>query len=239
MAQVRGYNRRCLSTSPINAVINAPIKRAESPESNVRQYLGASSVGSKYLRRIQFDWFVDPVHPTRTRDIFAREYLFEELSRWHLVAAWFCFAPPERLDFQVVGGLFRGHADGIITDGLELPSLSFPRLWEYKALAAKGWRAIKHVGLKGAYPQYAAQVSLYQAYLDVAEHQALFTVVNCDTRERLHLLVPFNAERAQEWSDRAVAVIRATRTGELLPRFTDDPRDWRRKICGHLERCWR
>jgi len=55
---------------------------------------------------------------------------------------------------------------------------------------------------------------------------------------RLHLLVPFDAERAQAWSDRAVAVIRATQAGKLLPRAYDDPNDWRCRMCSHRERCW-
>jgi hypothetical protein len=62
--------------------------------------------------------------------------------------------------------------------------------------------------------------------------------MNANTCARLHLLVPFNAERAQFWSDRAVAIIEATRAGELLPRAYDDPQDWRCKMCGHHERCW-
>ena len=60
-----------------------------------------------------------------------------------------------------------------------------------------------------------------------------------DTCERLHLLVPFNAERARRpRSDRAATIIEATRAGELLPRFTTDPEDWRCRFCGHRERCW-
>jgi hypothetical protein len=54
----------------------------------------------------------------------------------------------------------------------------------------------------------------------------------------LHFLVPFDAQLAQTMSDRAVAVIEATRAGELLPRITEDPGDWRCKICSHRERCW-
>jgi len=107
-----------------------------------------------------------------------------------------------------------------------------------KCLGDKGWRSLERDGLEKAYPQYAAQVSLYQAYLDVTEHPAIFTAVNGNTCARLHLLVPFNAEQAQVWSDRAVAVIEATRAGELLPRAYDDPADWRCKACGHHERCW-
>jgi hypothetical protein len=92
---------------------------------------------------------------------------------------------------------------------------------------------------KKAYPHYAAQVWLSQAYLDVTDNPAVLTVTNADTCERLHLLLAFNVERAQALSDRAVAVIEATRAGELLPRITDDSTDWRCKMCGHHERCWR
>ena len=38
--------------------------------------------------------------------------------------------------------------------------------------------------------KYAAQVSLYQAYLDLT-NPALFTVINADTCEKLFFWVPF------------------------------------------------
>ena len=58
-----------------------------------------------------------------------------------------------------------------------------------------GARLERH-GLEKAYPQYAAQVWLYQAYLEVTEHPAIFTAVNGNTCARLHFLLPFNAEQA-------------------------------------------
>jgi hypothetical protein len=234
---VLDFNRANISESPLSVAINELIVRAEPPEVNTRQYLGASTVASDCLRRVQYDWMCDPTHPTRIRDIFARGHFFEEVSRQHLIRAGFRFAPRDRLGFVAADGLFRGHADGVLVAGPELPDLCFPAIWEHKALGAKGWRAIERDGVERAYPQYAAQVYLYQAYLRF-ENPALFTATNADTCERLHLLLPFNAERAQEKSDHAVSVIEATRAGELLPRLTDDPADWRCKMCGHRERCW-
>jgi hypothetical protein len=233
------FNRACLSDTPLSTVINAAIERAEPPEENVRHYLGASAIGSECLRKVQYDWMCDPVHPTQTRDIFRRGHLLEELSRQHLIRAGFRFAPDEKLAFSAAGGLFRGHADGILVGGLDLPDVGYPCLWEHKALGDKGWRALARDGLEKAYPHYAAQVAIYQAYLDVADHPAIFTATNANTMARLHLAVPFNAERAQAWSDRAVAVIEATRAGELLPRAYDNPQDWRCRLCSHKERCWR
>ena len=233
------FNRTNVSTSPLSVAINELIELTEWPEVNTRQYLGASTIGSECLRRVQFDWMVDAVFPVRTRDIFARGHLFEDITRQRLIQAGFRFAPTETLGFKAAGGLFRGHADGIITNGPNLPGVGYPCLWEHKALGAKSWRAIERDGLERVRPEYAAQIWIYQAYLDITEHPALFTALNADTCERFHLLLPFNAERAQAWSDRAVTIIQATQAGELLPRVTDDPEDWRCKMCGHHERCWR
>jgi hypothetical protein len=179
----------------------------------------------------------DPVFPARIKDIFARGHFFEDVTRQHLIAAGFKFAPPERLEFQAVGGLFRGHGDGVLIDGPALPGLRYPCLWEHKCLNAKGWKAIERDGLTGLYSTYAAQVATYQAYLDLT-NAALFSMVCADTCERLHFLVPFDAQLAQAISDRAVTIIAATRAGELLARVTEDPGDWRCKMCSHRERCW-
>jgi hypothetical protein len=232
-------NRSNLSDRPINGLINELIEQAVPSRENYRQYLGASAIGSECLRKVQYDWMCNPVFPARTLDIFERGHFFEDVSRQHLIAAGFKFALPERLEFKVADGLFRGHADGILIDGPQLPALRYPALWEHKCVKAKGWKAIERDGLTGLYEIYAAQVAIYQVYLEVTNNPALFSVVNADTCERLHFLVPFDVELAQATSDRAVAVIRATKAGELLPRITENPNDWRCKMCGHRDRCWR
>jgi hypothetical protein len=231
-------NRANVSATPINTAINDLIEAAAMPEANTRQYLGASSIGSECLRKIQFDWMVDAQHSQRTLDIFHRGDVFEARSREVLTGVGFRFAPDATLGFEALGGLFRGHADGIIYAGPALLGLAFPCVWEHKCLGSRGWKEIERDGLEKARPQYAAQVWLYQAYLDHT-NPALVTITNADTCERLHLAFPFNAERAQAWSDRAVSVIEATRAGELLPRGFKDPEDWHCRMCGHRERCWK
>jgi hypothetical protein len=238
MSMALDFNRSNLSERPINQLINELIERTMPPSENYRQYLGASSIGRECLRKVQYDWMCDPVFPARIKDIFQRGHFFEDVTRQHLIAAGFKFAPPERLEFKAADGLFRGHADGIIIAGPQLPALRYPCLWEHKCLKAKGWKAIEHDGLTGLYAPYAAQVAIYQAYLDCT-NAALFSIVNADTCERLHFLVPFDAQLAQTTSDRAVAVIEATHAGELLPRITEDASDWRCKMCSHRDRCWR
>jgi hypothetical protein len=233
------FNRANLSENPISVAINDPIEQAEPRENNMRQYLGASAIGNECLRRVQYDWIVDAQHVSRTRDIFRRGHLFEELTRQHFIRAGFKFGPDSRVGFKAVDGLFRGHADGVLIAGPDLLGIGYPCLWEHKCMGAKGWREIERHGLEKARPAYFAQVLLYQSYLDLVDHPTIFTAVNADTCERLHVLVPFNAELAQAWSDRAVVVIEATRAGELLPRAFDDPTDSRCKTCGHRERCWK
>jgi hypothetical protein len=232
------FNRANLLETPLTIELNELIERSEPPGKNTRQYLGASALGSECLRKIQFDWMCDPVHPVRMLSIFARGHFFEDVARQHLIRIGFKFAPAEKLEFQAAEGLFRGHADAILLDGPRLPGLEYPAIWEHKCLNAKGWRAIERDGLVGLYASYATQVSIYQAYLDIT-NPALFSVTNADTCERLHLLVPFDSALAQRMSDRAVALIEATRAGELLDRITDNSEDWRCKMCGHRTRCWR
>jgi hypothetical protein len=237
-AIVLDFNKASLSAEPVNVLLNELIERAEPPSKNWRQYLGASAIGAECLRKVQYDWMCDPIFPARIKDIFARGHFFEEVTRQHLIAAGFRFAPADRLEFKAIHGLFRGHADGIILAGPQTLGLYYPCLWEHKCLKNKGWHAIERDGLKGLHEVYAAQVATYQAYLDVT-NPALFSVVNADTCERLHFLVPFDAQLAQRMSDRAVMVIESTRAGELLQRISDDPEDWRCRMCSHRERCWK
>jgi hypothetical protein len=136
------FNRANLSDQPINRLVNELIEATAPPSENNRPYLGASAIGSECLRRVQYDWMCDPEFPVGIKDIFARGHFFEEVTRQHLIAAGFKFAPTEQLEFKAADRLLRGHADGIIIAGPALPGLSCPCIWECKCLKAKGWRAI-------------------------------------------------------------------------------------------------
>jgi hypothetical protein len=237
---VMNFNRSNLADTPLSTAINAVVEQTVARKiEQPRPYLGASIAGQECLRRVQYDWWCTPSFPARTKDIFARGHFFEAQSRQHLIDIGFVFAPSEVLGFTAVDGAFRGHADGIIIHGPNLPGiyLNFPFLWEHKAINAKGWRALERDGLAKAYLAYYAQCQLYMAYLDLT-NPLLFTALNADTCERVHFFVPFDAERAQAFSDRLVAIIEATRVSELLPRITEDQSDFRCKMCSHRERCW-
>ena len=234
------FNRTEASAEPASIAINALLDAgARADSESTRGYLGASAVGHPCSRKVQYDWQCDPVHPTRIRDIFARGHFFEEQSRQHFRSAGFRFANDDRLEFEALDGWLHGHADGIFLSGPDISGVVYPCLWEHKAINTKGWRSLERDGLVKTYPQYAAQVVLYQLHLGVDSHPAIFTATNADNCERLHILVPFNSEFAATTVQRAQLIIEATRRGELLPRMTDDSDNWRCRPCGHCERCWR
>jgi hypothetical protein len=229
-------NRARYSIEPFHLALDALLENSAPPR-QPRPYLGASNIGSECLRKVQYDWMIDPQFPLRTADIFERGHFFETRMREHFKAAGFKFAPAEQLAFSAVDGLFQGHADGILVDGPQISGLFYPAIWEHKALNDNGWKTIERDGLAKHYAVYAAQVAVYQAYLDTT-NPAVFNVTNANTCERLHFLVPYDAQLAQLTSDRAVTVIKATQAGELLDRFTSNPMNFRCRMCKHNDRCW-
>ena len=100
--------------------------------------------------------------------------------------------------------------------------MAYPALWETKALGASSWKDTVKKGVAVSKPVYAAQIALYQAYLDLP-NPALFTALNRDTQEIYAELLPFDAALAQRMSDRAVEVVRASHAQEMLPREAAEP----------------
>lgn len=235
------FNRENIAATDINTQINALLDAAALSEEREarRHYLGASAIGSECLRKVQFDWKRDSIHAARTKRIFSRGHMFEEISVKALGQAGFRMERgTAATGFSAVNDTFKGHCDGIIVAGPAIEGMKYPCLWEHKALGASGWKKIEKYGLKVAYPVYYDQIQLYLTYLALDENPALFSAVNSDTCHMLHLLVPFDAEAAQAASDRAVLIIKATQAGEMLERIAKKPDDWRCKICSHQEFCW-
>ena len=234
-------NHASLSLEPINTELNALLEHTGARTDRPReQYLGASILGHECLRRIQFDWWCRTEFPAQDRERFDRGHYFEErdasaLGRGRLQV---CTAA-KHVSSPRSGARCADTADGIIIHGPNLLGvyLIYPLVWEHKALKASSWREIERHGLEKKHSNYLVQVALYQAYLNIT-NPALFTVTNVDTCEWLHFLVPFDAERAQLWSDRAANIIAATRASELLPRGFSDPEKFPCKQCPHKERCW-
>lgn len=219
--------------------------QGECDATQPREYLGASRLGASCERQLQYEYAHAPVDhgkgfSGRLLRIFERGHRTEDMViRWLRLAGFNLKtedANGRQFGFSVAGGRLRGHVDGVLVGGPE--GFAFPALWENKCLGAKSWRDVEKRKLAASKPVYAAQIALYQTYLELHEQPALFTAVNADTMEIYAELIPFDAALAQRMSDRAARVISATEAGELLPRSFTESTHFECKFCAWAERCW-
>ncbi len=211
-----------------------------------REYLGASRLGAPCERQLQYEYAKAPVDhgkafSGRLLRIFERGHRTEDMViRWLRMAGFVLKtedANGHQFGFSVAGGRLRGHVDGVLIAGPD--GFAYPSLWENKCLGSKSWRDVEKKGLAVSKPVYAAQIAIYQSYLDLHTQPALFTAVNADTMEIHAELIPFDAALAQGMSDRAARVIQATEASDLLPRAFTDPTHFECKFCAYADRCWR
>ncbi len=242
----QGTTKPTTEAGDLTARINAHIDQAlqeEDAKEPARQYLGASLIGEACLRKIQYAYQATETkpHSGKTLRIFKAGHLFEEMSAEELRLAGFDLKTHdkggEQFGFEVAGGKIRGHIDGVLCGGPV--AMLYPALWEHKALGQKSWNEVVKKGVTAAKPVYAAQIAMYQAYMDLTEAPALFTARNRDTQQLYHEVVPFDSALAQRMSDRAVQILEATKAGELLSRITKDPNYFQCRWCDFAERCWK
>jgi hypothetical protein len=238
----------------INTAIDAALlarNQAQAP----RSYVSSSGLGRECLRQIQYDYLAvtkdeGAAFAPATLRIFEAGHRAEDVVAGWLRSAGFDLrtarADGAQFGFSALEGRFKGHIDGCLVSG---PApMAYPALWENKALGASSWKDVVKRGVVAARPIYAAQIALYQAYLDLP-NPALFTALNRDTLELHCELVPFDAGLAQRMSDRAVTVVRASEARELLPRAAVDPASsvcrggmvagvWH-PPCAWARRCWK
>ncbi len=248
------FNHRPSTAERVNALVDAALE-AERSATPARDYLGASRLGQPCERALQFEFAQVPKDEGaefsgQVLRIFEIGHRLEDLAiRWLGAAGLDLYARKgnrpdgEQFGFSVAGGRIRGHVDGIIAAAPAALGLRTPALWECKTMNAKNWRETVAKGVTLAKPVYAAQIALYQAYMEAAvpgisANPALFTAINKDTAELHHELVPFDAGLAQRMSDRGVRILRATDAGELLPRIAASRVFHECRFCPFAERCW-
>jgi hypothetical protein len=142
----------------------------------------------------------------------------------------------EQFGFSAADGKLKGHVDGIICGGPNF--CKYPSLWECKTMNNKSCTDTAKRGVLVTKPLYFAQVQLYMAYMSLDENPCLFTALNKDTSELYHELIPFDAEAAQRYYDRAVQIIKASENNELMPCISSDSSFYRCKMCGFRNECW-
>lgn len=235
----------------LNELIDAALvkERANEP---IRDYLGASQLGLDCSRALQYSFLKAPKDAGRefsgqTLRIFAAGHVFETLAIDWLKLSGFDLHNRDKdgrqFGFKVAGGKIAGHVDGIIYGAPEELNLSYPMLWEMKSMNDKSWKDTVKQGLTLSKPVYASQIALYQAYMEetvegISKNLCLFTAINKNTAELYHELIPYDGELAQRMSDRAVNIIKATNTGEILPRPYSVRNFMECKMCAWQNRCW-
>ncbi len=245
------YNSRPKFFEQVTALVDSALT-AEHASRRPRSYLGASRLGVACERALQYEYAQAPVDPGRELPgrvlrIFEVGHSLEALAiRWLWLAGFDLHtekADGGQFGFSVAGGRIQGHVDGILASGPETLGLAYPALWECKTMNARAWRETVKRGVVQAKPVYAAQIAVYQAYMEasvpgISQNPALFTAINKDTQELWFERVPFDGGLAQRMSDRAVRIIQATEAGELLPRLATTPTHYECKGCAWQDRCW-
>jgi hypothetical protein len=227
----------------INGLIDTALL-AENAEQPRREYLGGSRVGEPCARKLVYEFARATPDPGKDFDgramrIFAAGHQFEALSiRW-LRAAGFQLRTHrrdgEQFGFSSANGRFRGHIDGVIVAGPDV-GLTWPALFEHKALNAKSWTDTVKRGVRLSKPIYYAQLQIYMAYMELK--CSLFTALNKDTQELHHEGVLLDVGAAQALSDKAVDVLRAADAGELPPRIAANADFYLCRWCSYAKRCW-
>jgi hypothetical protein len=233
--------------SDANQRINTLVDRAlvdENQRQAPRNYLGASRIGEPCARKLVYEFAHTPPDPGKEFDggvlrIFAAGHVFEDLSiRW-LRAAGFDLRTSNnnggQFGFETAAGRIKGHIDGVIVGGPDV-GVTWPALWEHKALKASSWNDTVKRGVRASKPVYYGQLQIYMAYMDLPV--ALFTVLNKDTQALHHEVVPFDAVEAQLLSDKAVDVIRVADAGELPSKISNQSDFYLCRWCVYARRCW-
>jgi CRISPR/Cas system-associated exonuclease Cas4 (RecB family) len=227
----------------INAHVDAALEAAQRAQPP-RDYLGGSRIGEPCARRLAYEITHTPVDGGMCfcgglLRIFDAGHQLEDLTIGWLQAAGFDLRTRGRdgrqFGFSIAGGRIRGHIDGVIIGGPEV-GLSWPALFEHKALNQKSWIDLVKRGLRQSKPIYFAQCQLYMAYMEL--EVALVTAMNKNTQELYHEVVEFEPAEAQRLSDKAADILRAIEANELPPRTANAPDFYLCRMCPYARRCW-
>ncbi len=234
--------------SEIIDAISAELDKAivdKNSERKKRTYLGGSSLGESCSRKIQYRYLGTESDEGRdftanTLRIFQFGHEIEDSVAEWLKNANFDLRTEdkngEQFGFSIADGEIKGHIDGVICGGPV--NMGYPCLWENKSANDKKFREFMMKGVARTNQVYAAQIALYQAYMNLTEHPCLFTVLNKNTSQIYYELVPFNKSLAQEMSDKAVNILDATKAKETLPRVAYSRDFFDCKWCEFQDRCW-
>lgn len=224
----------------INAILDEKLLEQRRNQQK-RDYLGASMLGEDCARKVQLQYLKHEteISAQNLRTFSIGHHLEDLIVDWLRLSGFSIDTRDEngeQFGFSVAGGKIAGHVDGILKDSPDC--CRYPALWECKTMSNKSWNDTAKRGVLVSKPLYYVQVQLYMAYINLDENPCLFTALNKDTSELYHELVAFDAECAQRYSDRAVQIIKASESNELLPCISSDSSFYRCKMCGFHDECF-
>lgn len=211
-----------------------------------RAYLGASLWGKECKRMLAYIFHGVPEDEGtgfegKTLRIFdmghdgeARVAKYIKLAGFDLITEK---ADGKQFGFFEMDGKLRGHIDGAIAGGPAIEGLTYPVLWENKALNATNWKKAVEDGIKEANFVYYVQAQVYMAYMELY-NGCLFTTLNRNTGDLHAELIPFDSTFAQSQIDRIVSVVKTERPEEMPRVSTSDETDFRCRFCNYSKRCW-
>jgi hypothetical protein len=201
-----------------------------------RNYLGASLWGKECKRMLAYIFHGVPEDEGagfegKTLRIFDMGHDGEARVAKYIKLAGF------DLITEKADGKLRGHIDGAIAGGPAIDGLTYPVLWENKALNATNWNKAVNDGIQSANYVYYVQAQVYMAYMELY-NGCIFTTLNRNTGELHAELIPFNPAFAQTQIDRIVSVVKTERPEEMPRVSTTDETDFRCRFCNYSKRCW-
>jgi hypothetical protein len=217
MANIEDYLDNEMTLSQVSdALVKASVQRK-------RNYLGMSEIGENCWRMLWYRFRNTLTEHLTVQSILAIDDGYRQEA---IMADRLRLVPSVKLDtvdpktkdqfaFVLIGGHFRGHADGMISGILEAPKT--PHVWENKAVNEKKFKELTNlistVGEKKALenwdPVYFAQAQIYMDSAKVARHY--LTVQSPGGRRYTSCRTEANVKIAVSLKSKAESIITAER----------------------------
>ncbi len=196
---------------------------------DVRNYIGASSIGSECLRQIWYEYKGYPSEgvPAKTRRTWAIGKHLEALVVQWLDKTFPGIGEPFHVNSKNVP-IFQGTPDATVLnewgDDVEVLEIKTAKDASFKIFKAKG--------VKLWNPQYYAQIQAYMGMSGI--HKAYILVLNKDNSELSDELVEFDAEYYKALEERARMIASAD---VEPPRISGSPLWYKCKSCKYNKVC--
>ncbi len=175
----------------------------EKKDDEVRNYIGASSIGSECLRQIwyQYKGMKGEAIPAKTRRTWEIGKNLEGLIIRSLVNAGIEVFTTDKTFFAKDAEFFQGHVDAIVT------FKNNKAILEIKTAKDSSFNIFKNKGLRVWNPQYYAQI---QSYMGMSEiNSAYILVLNKDNSELFDEFVKFDPDFYKRLLEKAKIIYKA------------------------------